>query len=363
LEGEPERGEPVCVQVTELPERALRVVEHHLHAVCCPRCGHTTRAQAPAGVAGHAFGPGLSALVALLAGQCHLSRRLIQCVLAQLGGAAAPSLGSVEALLQESRHALTGPHRQIRQEIACSAWAGVDESTWRVKGKRAWAWLATTPEATLFQISRSRGRKNLPHLLGRSYAGGITSDRWSAYRRYEPERRQLCWAHLARNFTALSESREEETARLGRAGVAICRRLFHHWHDFQAGALSREMLLQRLGPARRRMERLTTELLGAEDGRARGLGQDFARHAAALWNFAEREGVEPTNNAAERALRKLVLWRKTSFGSDTPGGVRLVERILSVVETCRQQHRSAFNYLRDAILAHRCDSPPPLLFG
>ena len=117
LEGEPERGEPVCVQVTELPKRVLRVAEHRLHAVCCPRCGHTIRAQAPAGVAGHAFGPRLSALVALLAGQCHLPRRLTQRVLAPLGGPAAPSLRSVEALLQESRHALAGPHRQIRQEI------------------------------------------------------------------------------------------------------------------------------------------------------------------------------------------------------------------------------------------------------
>ena len=363
LEGEPEKGEPVCTQVTDLPERALCVTEHRLHAVRCPRCGHTTRAQAPADVRGHAFGVRLGARTALLAGQCHLSRRLTRAVLAQLGGEAAPSLGSVEALLQESRHALAAPRRQIRHEITRSAWAHVDESTWRVKGRRAWAWVATTSSATLFQISKSRGRRNLAHLLGRSYAGGVTSDRWSAYRRYEPERRQLCWAHLARNFTALSESRDEETAHLGWAGVAICRRLFHHWHRFQAGELSREQLCLRLSPAQRRQRRLTTALLGAEDRRARGLGQDLARYEAALWNFAQHDGVEPTNNPAERSLRKAVLWRKTSFGSDSAGGVRFVERVLSVVETCRQQRRSAFDFLCDALLAHRCGAPPPLLFS
>lgn len=193
--------------------------------------------------------------------------------------------------------------------------------------------------------------------------GGITSDRWSAYRRYEPERRQLCWAHLARNFTALSESRDEETAHWGRAGVAVCVRLFHHWHRFQAGELSHEQLLQRLVPAQRRLARLTTELLGSEGSRARGLGQDLARHEAALWNFAHQQGVEPTNNQAERALRKLVLWRKTSFGSDSAGGVRFVERVLSVVETCRQQRKNAFDFLHDAILAYRCAAPAPMSFS
>ncbi len=357
-------GDPVCTQVVDLPERALRVTEHRREAVRCPRCGTATRAALPAGVEGHAFGPRLSALTSLLVGQCHLSRRLTQTVLAQLGQEAAPSLGSVEALLQESRHALIPPHRQIRREVQRSACAGVDESTWRTKHARAWAWMATTREATLFQISRSRGGRNLPHLLGRDYAGVVTSDRWGAYNRYPPERRQLCWAHLARNFTALEErARSAEAARLGRAGVAISIRLFHHWHRFQAGQLSRAELSERLLPARRRMARLIPGLLASEDRRARGLGRDLAAREVALWTFAHTEGVEPTNNQAERALRKLVLWRKTSFGNDSAGGVRFVERILSVVETCRQQRKNAFDFLHETLLAYRCATPPPSLFA
>jgi len=360
----PEVGEPVCLQVVDLPERALRVTEHRLACVRCSRCGVRTRARAPEGVQGHAFGARLSALVSLLVGQCHLSRRLTQNVLAQLGREAAPSLGSVEALLQESRHALSAPHREIRREVQASRCVGVDESTWRTKRSRAWAWLATTRGATLFQISRSRGGRNLPHLLGRSYPGVVTSDRWSAYNRYPPERRQLCWAHLARNFTALEErARDPEAARLGRGGVAITIRLFHHWHRFQAGLLSREELHERLTPARRRMGALIPYLLASEDRRARGLGRDLAAREEALWTFTHTEGVEPTNNQAERALRKLVLWRKTSFGSDSAGGVRFVERILSVIETCRQQRKNAFDFLRDAILASRCSTLPPSLFA
>lgn len=357
-------GEPVCLPVVDLPQRALRVTEHRLEAVRCPRCGTTTRAEAPAGVRGHAFGARLSALVSLLVGQCHLSRRLTQNVLAQLGQEAAPSLGSVEALLQESRHALRAPHQEIRREVQRSTCVGVDESTWRTKRSRAWAWLATTREATLFQMSRSRGGRNLPHLLGRGYAGVVSSDRWSAYNRYPPERRQLCWAHLARNFTALEErATDAEAARLGRAAMAVCIRLFHHWHRFGAGLLSRGELRERLTPARRRMGALIPQLLACEDRRARGLGRDLAAREAALWTFTHTEGVEPTNNQAERALRKLVLWRKTSFGSDSAAGVRFVERILSVVETCRQQRRNAFDFLCDAILAHRCAAPAPLLFS
>ena len=145
--------------------------------------------------------------------------------------------------------------------------------------------------------------------------------------------------------------------------MAIAIRLFHHWHRFQAGLLSRKELHERLTPARRRMGELIPHLLASEDRRARGLGRDLAAREAALWTFTHTEGVEPTNNQAERALRKLVLWRKTSFGSDSAGGVRFVERILSVIETCRQQRKNAFNFLRDAILAYRSSTLPPSLFA
>jgi transposase len=348
-------------QVLELPPRALILSEHQMACVACPQCGTQTWAAAPAEVVGHRFGVRLGALVSLLVGQGHLSRRQVQTVLAQMSPYA-PSLGSIEAMLAQSREALLPAYRQIQQQVRQSERAGVDETPWCRRGKRLWGWIATTGAASLIQISRSRASRVFSHLLGRRYRGIVHSDRWSAYKRHQTERRQLCWAHLKRDFTELYERDHARAARYGGGGLAICRRLFHHWRRFQAGVLTRAQLQQKLCPARRRMGALIEALLQSGLPRAEGMGRSLKSLEAALWTFAEHEDVEPTNNRAEQGLRKLVLWRKKSFGSDSAAGLKLVERLLSVLESCRLQKRNAFDFFCDSLLAHRAGTLPPALF-
>ena len=349
-------------QVLELPPRALLLVEHEMACVACPSCGVRTWASAPAEVQGHRFGVRLAALVSLLVGRGHLSRRQVHEVLRQMSPAA-PSLGSIERMLQQSRHALGPAYGEIRQQIRQSQRVGVDETPWSRRGKRLWGWIATTPAASLFLISRSRAARVFSHLLGRRYEGIVHSDRWSAYKRQETRRRQLCWAHLRRDFTELRERDHARAADFGVRGLAICQRLFHHWHLFRAGILTRVQLQQKLLSARRRMSSLIEAMLQSDLRRVAGMGKSLHALEPALWNFAEHEGVEPTNNPAEQGLRKLVLWRKKSFGSDSAAGLKMVERLLSVLESCRLQQRNAFDFLCDSIRAHRTGSLPPLLFA
>jgi transposase len=355
---EPE-GLPIRHQVAELPPVRAHVTEYRLLRVRCASCGHTTAATPPAEVGRRHFGARLSAFVCLLAGRFHLSRRQSRALLEEVLEVP-PSLGSVQALLEEGSRALAPAWREIRQQVRQSAVAYVDETSWRWRGRRAWVWGAVTSGATLFHIGRSRSARGRHRLLGHDFAGVLTSDRWSAYQGHPPERRQVCWAHLARDCIALEES-GTEAAPLGAWAVHECVRLFRLWHRFQRGEIDRAALRQDVAPLRARFQRLRLRLSASSVRAASRLGNSLRTLWPALWSWSRVEGVEPTNNAAERALRKAVLWRKNSFGSGSFRGLRLAERLLSVSETCRQQHRSALDYLTRATVAFRSGAPAPLL--
>lgn len=358
LSGAPTVGEPVRHQVAELPPVRAVVTEHQLFAVRCPHCRAPTRAQLPGGVGASHFGPRLSAFAALLVGRFRLSRREVQALLADLLDVP-PSLGSVQAQVEETSQALKGAYREVRQAVRQSAVANVDETGWRLRRERRWVWGAVTATATFFRLGR-RGSPDARRLLGSRYGGIVGSDRWGAYRQYPPQRRQLCWAHLKRDFQGLSEQKAPEVARLGQWGLSECRRLFHLWHRYRSGEITRSQRARLLVPVRWRLGRLLKH--GSElTGKARALCRDLTKLWPALWTWVHQEGVEPTNNVAERALRKPVLWRKSSFGSSSGRGLRFVERILTVSQTCRQQKQGMLDYLTRAIEAHRAGAPAPLL--
>jgi len=350
-------GEPARHQVAELPPVRAEITEHRLQRLCCPRCGTHTRATLPEGVDASHFGPRLSAFAALLSGRFRLSRRETCALLSELLDVP-PSLGSVQAQVEETSRALLPAYQEVRRAVRESSAAAVDETGWRLRRERRWVWTAVTRRATLFRLGR-RGSPDAKRLLGSGYSGIVGSDRWGAYRQYPPEQRQLCWAHLKRDFQALSE-REGEGARLGRWGVAECGRLFALWARLRAGEIPRAQMARLLVPVRWRLKRLLKQ--GARlSGKAGALCRDLQRLWPALWTWVHRVDVEPTNNAAERALRKPVLWRKGSFGSGSGRGLRFVERILTVGETCRQQKIGMLDYLTRALEAYRAGLPAPLL--
>jgi transposase len=219
-----EEAKPAQVhQVVELPPIRAHVVEHRMTCVRCPRCRKLTRASLPAEVGGKHFGPRLTALVGLLAGHYRMSRRATVDLIERLLDVPAPSLGTTEAFTQETSAALLPAYRAVEAEVRQSDWAGVDETPWKLRGKKQWLWVATAKRATLFHLGRSRGAEELRGFLGSAYAGIVSSDRWCAYQIYS--KRQVCWAHLPRNFRKLG-LRGGKAAEFAEQGEKICVRVF-----------------------------------------------------------------------------------------------------------------------------------------
>ncbi len=295
------------------------------------------------GVARRPFGVRLTAVIALLSGRYRLSRREVRQLLRDLWQVRV-SLGAVVRQEQAQSAALAPVVAEAQAAVQQAAVVNMDETGWREDKQRAWLWTAVTAELTVFLIDRSRGGAVVEALLGSAFAGVVGSDRWSAYSRFPAERRALCHAHLKRAFQGLVD-RGGEAEPIGCWGLAEIERLFALWHRFRTGKFDRKELQRRLIPLQARMGRLLRRGQYSPDWKAAGLCRELRKWWPALWTFARVEGVEPTNNVAERALRPAVLWRKGSFGSDSEAGSRFAERLLTVVATCRQQGRSLLAFL------------------
>src|SRR5438067_1430466 len=309
----------------------------------CPACGKRTRADLPAGVPRRPFGPRLTAVVALLTGRYRLSRREVRQLLQDLWQVRV-SLGAVVRQEQAQSAALAPIVEEARAAVQEAAIVNMDETGWRQENQRAWLWTVVTAELTVFWVDRHRSGAVVDALLGAAFAGVVGSDRWSAYSRFPAERRALCHAHLKRDFQALVD-RGGEAESIGRWGLAEGERLFALWHRFRAGEFDRPELRRRLVPLQARLGRLLRRGQENPDRKAAGLCRQLRKWWPALWTFARVEGVEPTNNAAERTLRPAVLWRKGSFGCDSEAGCRFAERLLTVVASCRQQGRPLLEFL------------------
>ena len=346
-------------QVVELLPLAVRVTEYQMQVRRCPACRRRTRAGLPPAVPRRPFGPRLVAVLALLTGRYRLSRREVRQVLQDLWGVRL-SLGAVTGQEQAQSAALAPVVAEVRAAVPQADVVNVDETGWRQAQQRAWLWTAVTAELTVFVIDRRRGGAVVEVLLGAEFRGRVGSDRWSAYRRFPAERRALCWAHLKRDFQALVD-RGGAAAPIGRWGLAEIARLFALWHRFRAGKVSRKDVQRQLVPIQARMGRLLWRGEASADRKAAALCRDLNRWWVSLWTFTRVEGVEPTNNVAERALRPAVLWRKGSFGSDSERGSRFVERMMTVVATCRQQGRHLLDFLVTAGEAALKGTPAPSL--
>jgi transposase len=353
------RADSVVHQVTELPPVRAVVTEHRLHRVACPGCGAITRATLPEDVPPGAFGPRMQATVATLKGRFRLSCREV----AELSATVleAPlSVGSVATLCQATSAALAAPVAEAVATLPAAPVVNADETPWKAGRARPWLWVAVSALVTVFQIATSRSSRVIKDLLGADYGGTLGSDRYAGYAWLDVAFRQLCWAHRARDFRALVD-RGGPAAPLGTAALALVHRLFTAWHQFRAGTLDRAGLQAALAPVD---EALATLLHAGQDNpdpQAAGLSRALLRLWPALWTFAEVEGVEPTNNAAERALRPAVLWRKGSRGTRSAAGARFVERLLTVSATCQQHGRSVFAYLIDVCAAAQRGEPAPSL--
>jgi len=361
--GEGERidaADPQRHQVCELPPVVVTVTEHRLHRLRCPACAAQTRAELPAGVPRSAFGPRLQAAVATLAVRNRVSRR-DTVELARDLFAAELSIGTVDTIVQRTGEALAEPAARLQEQLRSAPAVNVDETGWRTgAGKRA-LWGALTPTTAVFRIAPDRHRREAQTLLGDDFQGITCSDRWWAYDYLEPERRQLCWSHLVRDFTAHSEGLAAQK-QFGEAGLALAKDVFEAWHDYRQHG-DRAQLLERIAPLKQKLRTLLEQAArkSTKTKYHRLFASNLLKRWPALWTFTHTDGVEPTNNHAERGLRGAVIYRKLSFGSQSEQGERTIARLLSASVTCRLQKRSLFAYLTDVLTASIRGDPIPAL--
>lgn len=361
--GEAERidaGSPQRHQLSELPPIAVRVIEHRLHRLRCPECAKETRADLPNDVPQGAFGPRLQAAVVTLAIRNRVSRRDTVELLRELFGAEL-STGAVDAIIRRAGGALEEPHAELLRSVRDARAINIDETGWRTAGERRTLWGVLTARQALFRIAPDRHRREAEALLGPDFSGIACSDRWWAYDYLDPERRQLCWAHLLRDFTAHSEGLDAQK-QFGEAGLEIAGRMFGAWEEFRRDG-DRSRLLEQIGPIKEELRALLTQAArkSAKTKHYRIFANNLLKRWPALWTFTIVPGVEPTNNHAERGLRGAVIYRRLSFGSRSEGGERTIERLLSASVTCRLQGRSLFLYLTDVLSATIRGDPIPLL--
>jgi transposase len=346
-------------QVAELPPIAVTYTEHRTHRLRCPGCEKRTRAVL--GVIGEsAFGPQLQAALVTLTARNRISRRDLSELAGELFQVGV-STGALDAICQRASRLLAGPHEQLVAGVLASGAINVDETGWFLGGEQRTMWTAATPDAAVFRICKDRHRDRLAELIGPAYSGVVTSDRWWAYNVLDPEQRQACWSHLVRDFRRHSEGLTHQKA-FGGAGLELTGRLFQAWHA-HSGHQDRARLAREMQPVQ---DELLVLLQAAVDGRKRnrfhrGLANNLLKIWPALWTFVTTAGVEPTNNAAERALRGPVIARRLNYGNQSDNGERFTERALSASVTCRLQHRSIYHYLSQLFTAHQHARTMPAL--
>jgi transposase len=349
-------GDPVRHQVSEIVVRT-EVTEHRRMRVrCC--CGRCTLAELPAGVPAGAFGPAVAAAAATLTA-ARVSRRETARLLADLCGVQI-SPASVEALVKQASDALEDSYVEVLAAVDQSPVRGADETSWQRAGQTQWLSVATAEQAALFQIADRRDRDAAKALLGDDPAGVIVSDRYAVYLFIDDSKRQLCLAHLLRDFIALGE-RGGAPGRLGRKLTPQLADVFATRNAPGRDRSDLAALAADTQPARDRIGELLAQGARGRDLKTRRFCAGLLEHETALWTFTRLPGVPATNNASERALRHAVMWRKTSYGTQTDHGDRLVERLLTIRETCRLQGRRLHEYLTAAITADLHGQPIPAL--
>jgi transposase len=370
-----EDATPYRHQIVEIPPSAPQVEEHRLHRRVCIQCRTTTIAELPVAVSPTGYGPTVVAVVAVLSGLYRHSQRMVQSALQDLYGVSM-SLGTVNSLRHEASVAVAPPVEDAQKYVQQQPLVGADETSFaqgnadggNPEGRKAWLWVAVTPLVTFFQVLLSRSTEAAQALLGKTFGGILTSDRHGGYNWVDLSRRQLCWAHLKREFIKISE-RPGVSSQLGEALVKQQEKLFELWHRVRDGTLARSEFREAAHLIREQVKALLQEGANYEIGSQEKTPlaktvrtcRQLLKVEPAMWLFVTTAGVEPTNNAAERAIRPAVLWRRTSFGSQSQAGSTFVARMLTVVTTLRSQRRNVLEYMTAAIRAAREGKPAPSL--
>lgn len=349
-------------QVTELPESRPLVTEFQLWEKRCPCCGARTWGQLPGDGPRSAFGPNLQATVSLLSGAYHLSFSQVQNLLKDVFHLSM-SIGSIQACRKVATQASAPACQALLAETRAAKVVHADETGFeQCQGTRMWLWVAVTDGAEVYLVLPGRGHAQAETLLGRDFSGVIERDRWKPYERFRHACHQLCWSHIRRNLQGLIEMPGETAVQAAMMKLASDR-AFRLWRAFQAGSLRRIQLVRGMRSIRDEIHDRLRAIL-ADSGstrRGRALAEDLLRQETSLWTYVGRRGVSPTNNAAERALRPAVIWRKISYGARFPQGCQFIASILTILASAKRRGLDPRVWLTNAIRAVREGEGPPLL--
>jgi transposase len=343
--------EPVIHQVAELPRIEPIVDEYRLHRLTCPACRATTCGALPEGVPTGCFGPHLRAVLAMLAGAYRLSKRQIRQVAADMFRLSI-STGMISKLERRSAAVLEAPYNELAIAVHRAAVTNIDETSWRERLRKVWLWAVVTPLFSVFTIAKNRNADVAKALLGSEDGQVVGSDRFGAYDWIMARWRQVCWAHLRRDFQAMID-RGGDGEETGRRLLSLSNRLFRHRHRVRDGTLGWGEFQERMTRLRREVKQALREGSRCSCAKTAATCFEILKVEEGLWAFARDQGVEPTNNAVERALRHAVIWRRIGGGTDSVHGSRFVERMLTVVAACRQRGRNVLDYLTSCFEAER----------
>jgi transposase len=359
--GEKLRGrdtDPLRHQVWELPEIKPLVTEYQRHRLICPCCGETTCAPLPPGVPHGQSGPRLVAFVGLLMAYFRQSKRRTALFLEALLNQ--PCCASLTVKMQtQVTQALQPAYEELVAQLPSQPHLGMDESPTKEGPNKAWLWTAVARRMTVFAVRLSRAATLIEDWLGAAFDGVITCDRAKMY--WAHGRLQWCWAHLKRDFQALADSSDGTVKRLGHDLLRPTGELFRLWARYRDGTLSRRAWVGQMQPVRQEIDALLLRGAFSSSARLQGMCNPLYEHRRRLWTFLEVPGIEPTNNASERALRHAVIWRKLSFGTQSARGSRFVETMLTTIETCRQWQRNVFEFVTQSVAAYFANQQPPSL--
>jgi transposase len=349
--------EPIRHQVWELPEIKPIVTEYQQHRLVCS-CGCSTCGPLPQGVPTGQAGPRLIAFSGLLMACFRQSKRRAAQFLSTILNQPA-SAGWMVLLQNRAAEAVEPAYDELAKQLPEQSVMNIDESPTKQGQAKAWVWTFVTATFTFFACRTSRAATVLQELLGVDFQGIIHCDRARMYWCFG--RLQWCWAHLKRDFQGLIDSPCATKKRLGRDLMKPTKELFALWKKVRDGTISRRTFQRRMKPIRQRVDALL--LRGYYNALTHGFCKELVEHGEHLWTFVDVEGIEPTNNAAEQALRHAVIWRKLSFGTQSRCGSQFVERMLTVIETCRRQNRDVYAWVVDAVQAQFNQQPAPSLLS
>ncbi len=351
--------EPFRWQVTEIPPIEPKVTEYQCFTTRC-NCGHINKTCLPEEVARSNFGPRLAAIVAYLIAVGHLSRRNTEVVCQTLMGVNI-CLGSIQNLLQEMSEAIEPVDKELQDALPAETVLNADETGWRDR----WLWVFVASRFIYFRVSVTRGSQALIDVLGTAYGGILCVDRWGAYTKYHKGLMQLCWAHLKRDFNGILKIGEvkqsSEAVSFSKKMEKLRKKLMSLWYLFKEGNISRDELIQKTKSVRSAIKKHLKNHENSQEKSVRTLSRKLLNRVDHLFTFVFYEGVEPTNNIAERGIRPAVQWRKICFGNRSDNGAVLTSRLLTVTRTCWLQKRNPLEFLVDTITALRANVLVPSL--